>query len=408
MCKTSGVRRRLTLVLLTVATATICPAIAAGQTPADLPRSATESQGLIPEPGLITRLAIFTDRHLGKVDLTNGFYIDTGNLMLGTGWLAAGPGYRHWYSRDHVFIDASASISTNNSGRAHARFELPRLARSRVGFGLQGRWQDFRNLDYYNVGPASTTDQAGTYRLESKQLAGYLTLRPVRWLAVTGELGWLSATFAATDRTSSPSGHRRFVPASVSLGIDSRDFPSHPTRGILARAVAVHYADRDGGAYSVTQYESDGAVFVPIAGSRVIVALHGWAVASDDSDAVPFYLQPTIGGGNTLRSYANYRFRDRNMLVTNSEVRFALTTHMDLAAFADIGGVAPRFSDIEMNKRSYGMGVRLHTRRMTFASLDVANGREGWRALFSLNDSFDLTRVMRRAIVGPTSWGIRP
>ena len=39
----------------------------------------------------------------------------------------------------------------------------------------------------------------------------------------------------------------------------------------------------------------------------------------------------------------------------------------------------PRASDLDLDKRSYGAGLRFHTRPQTFARIDVAQGNEGWR-----------------------------
>ena len=43
-----------------------------------MPASASEPQGFLAEPDVLTRAVIFADRHLGKGDLTNGIYLDWG------------------------------------------------------------------------------------------------------------------------------------------------------------------------------------------------------------------------------------------------------------------------------------------------------------------------------------------
>ena len=174
-----------------------------------------------------------------------------------------------------------------------------------------------------------------------------------------------------------------FVHSEASITADTRDFPDHPTRGGLVRAAAANYSDRDTGVFSFRRYEGEAAGFVPLADSRVVVALRGWLVASDpgEGQSVPFYLQPSLGGHNTLRGYADYRFHDRNLLVVNAETRVAMMTHVDAAVFVDAGNVAARVGDLNLDKRSYGAGLRLHSRRQTFARIDVARGGEGWRSL---------------------------
>jgi outer membrane protein assembly factor BamA len=395
------VRTNIFTALLTLSLAAH-PALSAAQEAPTLPASATEPQGFIPEPGGITRAAIYADRHLGKGDLTNGLYVDFGNMIPGAGWLSVGPGYRHWYKKDSVFIDASAAISSRNYRRMQARFELPKLARSRIALGTQLRLQDYRSIRYFDAGPASSKESESDYRLKSKQLAGYVTLRPAQWLALNAETSWLKAsTPFKLDIGASPlDDARSFVTQGVSLTADGRDYPDHPTRGALARIGVVRYDDRDGGTFTFKQYEGEAAAFVPIGGPRVVLALRGTAVASTDGN-VPTYFQPSLGGATSLRSYADYRFHDRHMALMNAELRLRMMTHADLAFFADAGNVAPRFGDLNFDKRSYGAGLRLHTRRLTFANIDVARGDEGWRFLFRLNDPLRLVRASRRVVAVP-------
>ena len=83
-------------------------------------------------------------------------------------------------------------------------------------------------------------------------------------------------------------------------------------------------------------------------------------------------------------------------------LRVAMMTHVDLALFADAGNVAPRIDDLNLEKQSFGGGLRFHTRRQTFARVDVANGAEGWRVLLRLTDALAFMRLERRASVVPS------
>jgi hypothetical protein len=76
-------------------------------------------------------------------------------------------------------------------------------------------------------------------------------------------------------------------------------------------------------------------------------------------------------------------------------------THVDAAVFVDAGNVAARTADLNMNKRSYGAGLRLHAQRGTFARLDLARGGEGWRIMFKLTDPLNLARLTRRTAPAP-------
>ena len=380
----------------------------------------TEPQGLIAEPLLIERAALFAGRNLGGGEGRAGFYVDFMNMIPGAGWLAAGPGYRQWYLGDRLLFDTSAAISMRGYRTAQARIELPELQGGKFTVGSQFRWQDATQINAFGQGPDTLESGLAQYRMRSSNLAGYATMRPWRSVAITGQGGWLKPSILE------PSGFFRgnppdlrmvfpgdpvytvaeqpgFLYAETSLTVDTRDSPGHATQGGLLRGVASTYSDRDSGAFSFTRYEGEAAGFVPLAASQVVLAAHGWLVASDTADGrfVPFYLQPSLGGANTLRSFTNYRFHDRNMLVLNIETRVAVLTHMDAAVFLDAGNVAPRVGELNLDKRSYGAGVRFHSRRNTFARVEVANGADGWRFLFRLNDPLSLSRLLRRTAPVP-------
>jgi hypothetical protein len=381
------------------------PLTAAAQEQVPVRDGASEPQGWIAEPEQLTRAALFADRQLSKGDRNSGFYLDFGNMIPGAGWLSVGPGYRRWMSDDRWLLDASAAISTQGYRTAQGRIEAPALLRSRLAIGAQARWVDFRHVDYYGLGPDSLKDAHSEFAVRATHMVAHATVRPVKWLGLGAEAGIL-----APDLPSSPFGgtaplpdQPTFTPVGLSLTADTRNFPAHPTRGVLVRAAASHFADRDAGAFTFRRYDGHIAGFVPMAGERVVLALRG-RVASTIPQAgadVPFYLLPSLGGATTLRSFANYRFRDRHVAVANAEVRLALMTHLDVALFADAGNVAARARDLNFDQRSYGLGLRFHTRRQSMAIVDVAHGREGWRVLFRLTDPFAMTRLNRRAMAVP-------
>lgn len=390
------------------------------KTPPPLPASAREADGFIAEPDLVRRATLFADRHFSGGEFGEGLYVDLKNLIPGAGWLGGGPGYRRWYAHDRLVVDASAGTSWRAYNTAQARVELPRMARSRLALGSQIRWQDFTQVSFFGEGPNTLESNVSEYRLRSTDLVGYATLRPVQSVGITATIGRLSPTILPRagrfmrDRPDT----RQVAPANIvfavadqpafehselSMTADTRDFPGHPTTGGLLRAAAAHYSDRDAGRFSFNRYEIEGERFLPLAESRVVIAVHGWLVASatEPGQFVPFYLQPGLGGNQSLRSYAEYRFHDRQLLSVNVEARVALMRHVDAAILFDAGSVSAQMSDLGIDRRSYGGGLRLHTRRQTFARFDVAHGGEGWRALFSMSDPLSLSRVSRRTAPAP-------
>ena len=381
-------------------------------------QESTERAGLIEEPAIIERAVVFVDRRQANAEFLNGFYPNLWNMIPGAGWLSAGPGYRHWYAQDQVVVDASAAVSWHGYKTAQARFELPTIARSRLAVGAHVGLNDFTQVNYFGEGPEARESNRSEYRIRSQSLAGYVIVKPVEWAGIGAHIGWLRpsilprAGWFESDRPDTRhvfagnpvflvDDQPTFLQREVSVTADTRDFPLHPTRGGMYRAAAASYTGSDD-VFSFRRYEVEGAHFAPV-GSHVVLALHGWLVASDPNEGqvVPFYLQPSLGGHNTLRSYADYRFHDRNMAIINAEARIAAMAHVDAAVFFDAGNVAATLGDLNFDKRSYGAGIRLHTRRQTFARVDVARGGEGWRLLLRFTDPLDLSRLSRRLVNAP-------
>src|SRR5688500_16559826 len=261
---------------IALAIASVCAPVHAQDRPAEIQ---TEPQGFIREPDAVHRAALFGNRHFGAGDMRNGWYVDTHNMIPGAGWISGGPGYRSWYRKDSLFVDASAAMSWRGYRTAQARVELPKLVRSRLAIGSQFKWQDAKQIDMFGEGPDTLESNRGQYRLRSTNLVGYATVRPVRWLDIGTHVGWLKPSVrapAGSFRSNRPDARAlfpadpvfarahqpAFVHSEASVTADTRDYPGHPNSGGLMRAAAANYSDRDGGAFGFRRYEAEAAGFV--------------------------------------------------------------------------------------------------------------------------------------------------
>ena len=381
--------------------------------------SATEQTGFFNEPAIFSRGVRFGARLATSGDggeIKNGFYPEFGDMITGAGWISGGPGYRHWYMQDRLFVDASAAVSWRMFKMAQARVEMPALARSRITTGVQARWQDLTQMTFFGTGPDSLETNRSEYRLENADVLGYVTGKPAQWLAITGKAGWLTrpsiqppggtfergyadaATIFPEDPVYQLAEQPDFLYGEVSVKADRRDHRGYPSDGFVYQALWANYTDRGMDRFSFQRFEVEGAQFIPMASSRLVFIAHGWLVGTRAAanQMVPFYLQPSLGGSSSLRAYESYRFHDRNMLLATAELRVKLFTHIDWAVFADAGNVAATIGDLNLDRRAYGMGFRVHTDRATIARIDAAHGDEGWRLTFRINDPFRLSRVGKR------------
>lgn len=115
--------------------------------------------------------------------------------------------------------------------------------------------------------------------------------------------------------------------------------------------------------------------------SRFVVAQ-----AADTHD-IPFYLLPSLGGsdlsGNvSLRSYPDFRFRDRAFVAASLEYeRAILDWPLGVVAFLDAGQVGARLSDLSRARLrwSRGLGVSLRIGNLPVFQAFYAWGDEGSR-----------------------------
>ncbi len=101
--------------------------------------------------------------------------------------------------------------------------------------------------------------------------------------------------------------------------------------------------------------------------------------------AVPFYLQPTLGGGdihneNWLRSYTNYRFRAPNMVAYGVTYERRLIDPFGFFIFAQWGKVGLDVGELDFDrlKHSIGFGIALRLGGRAVAEVSFAwGGGEG-------------------------------
>jgi len=170
----------------------------------------------------------------------------------------------------------------------------------------------------------------------------------------------------------------RLLDGGVDLVLDTRLDPLLPRNAVFARAAWDRVSVTNGIAANHTV--ADGRVYIGLFGSTVVV-LHG--LRDGSNQPLPPYLEPLLGGMETLRGFeAGYRIGD-TLVAASSELRVPLSSPLRLArlgvsAFFDVGTVYPadeRLSDQRWD-RGAGGGVWLSA-AVVRLSLDVAHGVGG-------------------------------
>jgi outer membrane protein assembly factor BamA len=143
---------------------------------------------------------------------------------------------------------------------------------------------------------------------------------------------------------------------------------------------------------SFTRVSLDARAYQRALSERGVIAVRG-LISTDltgDTRSTPFYLQHSLGGAATLRSFHSYRFSDIALAHGTVEYRWRAHKYVEIAPFIDVGTVAPALSRISFGalKMSRGVGIRARTDRRAIARLDWAHGSEGHRVVLDMGPVF--------------------
>ena len=165
---------------------------------------------------------------------------------------------------------------------------------------------------------------------------------------------------------------------------------SRPTSGGKYLAQYVRHLDQDLLGYSFLRLDLDASQYVGFFNGTRVIALHGSSslTTTGNTQHVPFYLQPTLGGPDTLRGYRINRFYGDNSVMVNAEYRWELSPILDMAAFADAGKVFNRWEQWNLHQleSDVGFGLRLKGRSKVVFSIDTGFSHEGFQIWFRANN----------------------
>lgn len=315
-------------------------------------------------------------------------YTFIGGVMDGGG-LAVGPGYRRQFG-DSGRVDLHAAWSLRNFKAVDGRVALPTVADGHVRTTLHANWTDAPALAFYGTG-IDSADERGDFAYRTTTVGAQVRFEAATNLAVGGGFDVLD-TKAQRDLAGAVTLTPTYGRSSVFAEFDSRTSPGYTRQGSLLRADLFDYRQMNAGEMSFRRVDVDLQQFVPLMRENWVIALR--ALASTTSTAAgneaPYFLLPDLGGSKTLRGYSSWRFRDRNRMLFTGEWRWTAGQFVDMALFVDAGTVASRVADLSWRdmKKSYGVGMTVHTFSSTVARIDVSRTSNGMSVGLSFSPNF--------------------
>ncbi len=405
--------RRSTVAAGLLGLVTLSSSVAAQETRAavlEQQRAAKAGQLTAYQPGRLERALLFIEKQdpIGKAAPYNGFFVQYGYTDKPTGaGIAFSGGYRHDLFNRRARVQFEAGMSLRKYQLLRVDFSAPYLAGERAEIGIEGTSRNHPQEDFYGLGPSSLKDDRTNFQYKGHSVQARAVAKPARWLRAGARAGLLRPSLGSGTDSRFPTLELRFddgqAPGLLEqpdylyidgfVTADTRDHEGNARSGGFAEVSWRRYSDRDLERFSFSRVEADVQRFFPIFDKKRVIAVRGRAVTTTarDGNLVPFYLKPTLGGGDSLRSHADYRFRDDHMMVVNLEYRWEAFSSLDMALFSDWGKVTASRSDLDFRslKHAYGLGFRFNTYKAVFLRLDIAaGGDEGLRYAVKFSNVF--------------------
>jgi len=331
-----------------------------------------------------------------------GPYVRLGGFPTGAG-LAAGPAWRLSNVRSQATV--WGGVSTKSYWELGGALAFPHLAFGHAFAELSAVRHEFPEEDFYGLGPGSQSADKTTYALRETAVSGTAGVTPAWWIRASGTVEYRTPRIGGGQDPGVPSFHEvfpdlapaadqpDFVRVGARVAVDTTGRPFGPPTGGRYSLSYDRVLDRGPAASTFDRWEADLRQYIAVFGSTRTIALRGHvaSLVPDAGHAVPFYLQPTLGGPDSLRGLRAFRLRDRSLVLVQSEYRWDVNAFFGGVLFYEAGAVASRLRDLNLDDvvQDYGGGVRFGFLSTVSLRVEVAVGStDGTRFLFRFGNVF--------------------
>jgi hypothetical protein len=344
---------------------------------------------------------------LGPIFNTNGPALKFGGIPTGGGF-SLGPQYtRQDLLADHLTWNTYVAGSTRKWYGGASSFDFHDLANGHLELRADGGYQNAASVWYFGEGPDSSKSNKTDFRREFTTahfsvLSHFFDQKLTVGYAVGGLLvnvgpGDLSGT-PSTDQIFTEANtpglvhQSNFITGTATVKLDlSRPGFSNP-EGLQLEADDSQFFDQSGHNSNFHLLQTQATYYLPLTnGMRTLVfRLRNQTAFAEYPQAVPFYLQPTLGGPDDLRGYDRYRFYGNGNSVASGEYRWSVSQMLEMAVFGEGGNVYERPGLIGLRnlRGDGGFGFCIKNKQASIMRFDVGFSPEGVHVWFVFNDVF--------------------
>ncbi len=172
-----------------------------------------------------------------------------------------------------------------------------------------------------------------------------------------------------------------------SVSYDSRDVITDPYTGFYFKIDQRFFPKFLGNKDYFTSNELIADYYTPIwKGAILATDLHGLFHRGD----VPWTMLSLMGGSSRMRGYYEGRYRDKDLLELQVELRQKLYKRFGGVVWVGVGNVFPDFKsfDISHTLPTYGLGLRWEFKKRVNVRVDCGFGEDTVGFMFNINEAF--------------------
>ena len=273
--------------------------------------------------------------------------------------------------------------------------------RDRLNIRTYFKFWDLTEMKYYGLGPNTKKTDLALFERRDAMLGADVRLPLSGWLAVGGAIESLWPHIEGVRDTQMRSIEKKYT-EKTAPGLTTQPHfmryevslqPHYPAKKPYRVDYKVgynFYHDTKDGRFSFRRFEGDFKhdIRFPLPNSNHLTLRARLATSQTDrGNEVPFYYQETLGGSDIngdygLRSFNDYRFRARNLMLYTVEYQYEVWKKhgVGIAAFYDAGSVANHARDLSFDniRHSYGIGFSVSKGdRVYFRVFAAFGGGEG-------------------------------
>lgn len=208
------------------------------------------------------------------------------------------------------------------------------------------------------------------------------------YIGITGNFRNIAGkSFDEIDILNGAKKHNTAVGGGIIASYDSRDFIPNPYKGVYLKLEYMYYPKAMGSSFNFSKTEFIARYYTKVwKGGIMAFDLNGIFNNGD----TPWSMLALMGSSRQMRGYYEGRYRDKNLIQAQIELRQHIYKRSGAAVWIGAGNVFSKFSEFELDHTlpNFGFGYRWEFKNRVNVRIDYGIGKGDSAFYFSINEAF--------------------